>query len=463
MAEQFKAWEKSANQLEAIKKKTGTLQQIQQGIESSQVTLNETRDQVETLVKTAKDLQAQRPQSSVMEQRTADINAANARTVADWVKFQKDFQDFKKDYALDVKESKDMIRRLDETMSEMEHSAQMVKGKGAASLTVSRATKATLNSMLDDKLKRFTKDYIGDCALKRLEPILQRDLDLLETKIAGEITRLDRKTLGPTGIQTYPAMEERYTRLLQRLEVMEKADLINRMGTLEHSTSQHFQELPKHGFEDGSDHPLVTRLRMLEGWKLKLETTGVKIDLTPVEERLRQMEEFRIALEEAGLTGNLESRIQQLEEFRTSILDGDDGDDAIDRLDARLSTVEEWRTQLKEDEDLDTKIQRMIDTQFTGAGAPSGDIPDEKEEIYLGFEKANGKRSWCEFSDHSNRTRLTKNGWNIEWSTKSLQQILQWVNDAGKTRQPTDAAPEAIPSHIHLQDNPAQPITDANS
>jgi hypothetical protein len=67
---------------------------------------------------------------------------------------------------------------------------------------------------------------------------------------------------------------------------------------------------------------------MLEGWKSQLETNGIKIDLQPVEERMRQIEEFKTALEAQGVqvdtTWNLEDRLQQLEEFRTAILNGDD-------------------------------------------------------------------------------------------------------------------------------------------
>jgi hypothetical protein len=40
---------------------------------------------------------------------------------------------------------------------------------------------------------------------------------------------------------------------------------------------------------------------MLEGWKSQLETNGVKIDLQPVEERMRQIEEFKTALEAQGV------------------------------------------------------------------------------------------------------------------------------------------------------------------
>lgn len=64
MEAQFKEWQKSANQLEAVKKKTGTLQQIQQGIiEANQRDLHETKSQVEVLVQGARDLQVQQPQS----------------------------------------------------------------------------------------------------------------------------------------------------------------------------------------------------------------------------------------------------------------------------------------------------------------------------------------------------------------------------------------------------------------
>ena len=63
MEAQFKEWQKSANQLEDVKKKTGTLQQIQQGIEASQRDLHETKSQVEVLMQAARDLQAQQPQS----------------------------------------------------------------------------------------------------------------------------------------------------------------------------------------------------------------------------------------------------------------------------------------------------------------------------------------------------------------------------------------------------------------
>ena len=287
MEAQIKEWQKSASQLDAVKKKTGTLQQIQQGIESSQTALNETRDQVEGLIKAARDLQAHQPQS-VGDQAAADINAANAKTVADWVKFQKDFLDFKKEYALEVKESKAMISRLDEIITELEHSAQMVKGKGAASLVVSRATKATLNSMLDDKLKQFTKEYIENCASKRMEPILQRDLGLLETRMTKEIKRIDKKFVGPEDIET------QYKQLLRRLEVIEKAGLIDRMGHLEKGYFQQLQEILEHGFEDGSEHPFVTRLRMLEVWKSQLETNGIKIDWQPFEDCMRRRKDYAL-------------------------------------------------------------------------------------------------------------------------------------------------------------------------
>jgi hypothetical protein len=164
---------------------------------------------VEGLIQPARILQAQQPQS-VNDQVTADINAANAKMVSDWVKFQKGFRDFKKEYALDVKESKDMIGHLDDIITEMEHSAQMVKGNEAASLIVSRATKATLNSMLYDKLKQFTKEYIEGCASKHMDPILQCDLGLLETRINKDIKCLDNKPLGPAD-----------TQLLKRREMIE--------------------------------------------------------------------------------------------------------------------------------------------------------------------------------------------------------------------------------------------------
>jgi hypothetical protein len=106
-----------------------------------------------------------------------------------------------------------MISRLDEIIGEMEHSAQMVKGKGAATLVVSCATKATLNSMLDEQLKRFTREYIADCAAKHIEPILKRDLDLLEQKRTGEITHLDNTHLGPEDGQALTSVEKQYKRL----------------------------------------------------------------------------------------------------------------------------------------------------------------------------------------------------------------------------------------------------------
>jgi hypothetical protein len=150
--------------------------------------------------------------------------------------------------------------------------------------------------------------------------------------------------------------------------------------------------------------------------------------------------------------------------------------------------VEEWRDHIKEEEDLESKIQRMVQNEIgtqlkshppvtshavlstagskstiqphtdahnhfpttVTAGAP--EVADS--ERYLGFEKANGKRTWCEFSDQANRTRLTKNGWNMEWSTTTLQEILTWVNEAGRinTRLGMDAEPQPIPSHIHVAD-----------
>jgi hypothetical protein len=346
MKEQFAEWQKSAHQLEEVKKMTGTLQQIQQGIDSSQATLDATRDQVQHLVQAARDLQSH-PQS-VTDQMTADLTAANAKTVSDWVKFQDEFKDFKKEYALDVKESKDMISRLDEIIGEMEHSAQMVKGKGAATLVVSRATKATLNSMLDEQLKRFTREYIADCASKRIEPVLKRDLDLLEQKLMGEITRLENNHLSSVDGQAFTSAEKQYKRLARRLETIEKAELTRRIGALEKTNLpegrsaqlherlealehagligrvtnletghfQHFQELLEHGFKDGTEHPFVTRLRMLEGWRSQLEVNGVKIDLQPVEARMQQLEEFKTALEASGVSidtnKNLESRMIQL-------------------------------------------------------------------------------------------------------------------------------------------------------
>ncbi len=100
-----------------------------------------------------------------------------------------------------------------------------------------------------------------------------------------------------------------------------------------------------------------------------------------------------------------------------------------------------------------------------GAGAPSGGTTQNNTELYLGFEKANGKRTWCEFLNQTERSRLTRNGWNMVWSTKELQDILKWVNDAdqARVRPSKDAEQEAVPSHINLPVTQAQPAADATS
>ena len=176
---------------------------------------------------------------------------------------------------------------------------------------------------------------------------------------------------------------------------------------------------------------------------------------------MQRMEDFQKALEASGVhvaaDKTLESRMAQLEEFRSTILDGDDGDDAIDRIDQRLIQVEEWRQQVNETEDLDSKIQRIIQqelrpeqpmpppplfsnqhsTQTDRTKAPSsaqnGGHSEAAGTVYLGFEKANGKRTWCEFSNQGERDRLTRNGWNMEWSTNILQEILHWVKGTAPT------------------------------
>jgi hypothetical protein len=54
-------------------------------------------------------------------------------------------------------------------------------------------------------------------------------------------------------------------------------------------------------------------------------------------------------------------------------------------------------------------------------------LDDDDGKLYFGFEKANGKRTWCESSDKANKSRLTRNGWNIVWDSNSQHDILAWV------------------------------------
>ena len=54
----------------------------------------------------------------------------------------------------------------------------------------------------------------------------------------------------------------------------------------------------------------------------------------------------------------------------------------------------------------------------------------EDGQLYFGFEKADGKRTWCESTDTANKSRLTRNGWNMVWDSNSQQAILEWVRGA---------------------------------
>ena len=77
-------------------------------------------------------------------------------------------------------------------------------------------------------------------------------------------------------------------------------------------------------------------------------------------------------------------------------------------------------------EELKTILESSKSASRTDTRKSSG----EDGQLYFGFEKADGKRTWCESTDTANKSRLTRNGWNMVWDSSSQQAILEWVRGA---------------------------------
>ena len=112
-----------------------------------------------------------------------------------------------------------------------------------------------------------------------------------------------------------PVEDRAHSQLTQRVDALEKADIVKRLADLE---AAKFSELADHGFEQSAveDNSLVQRIRHLEGWRSYLETNGVRVDTSPIEERLQRCETFQHTIEEApDDIDPIVERIEQLEKW----------------------------------------------------------------------------------------------------------------------------------------------------